>query len=442
MKQRLGIAHALLGDPSVLILDEPANGLDPAGIRWMRGLLKGYADRGGTVLLSSHLLNEVELIADEMILIGLGRIVAQGNKDQLLANADHKVTNVTSLDNAGLAQALEAKGFTATAAGTGLRVDAAPVDVGTVAARAVHRPDRPALRRRWPRGPVPRAHQREPARRTPGRSHRMSTTAPNALSPGDLDLSSTSQVSMATLARVELRKALDTRAGRWLVIGILSLVVVVVVIWSFAAPDDNKDLQDYVQIPGGILGYFLPIIIIMLVTSEQSQRNGLVTFTLEPRRSRIVLAKFLAGLALAAAVMVLAFVLALGGTLLGAATGASPTWSVDGNLIFNGFILSNLIGVFIGFAISMLIMNTAGAIVAYFVYSLILPIAVGILGSLVQSVEDFAPWVEFNTAQLPLFEGDFTPSAEEWAQIATSGTIWLIVPLALGIWRLLRIEFK
>ena len=60
MKQRLGIAHALLGDPSVLILDEPANGLDPAGIRWMRGLLKGYADRGGTVLLSSHLLHEVE----------------------------------------------------------------------------------------------------------------------------------------------------------------------------------------------------------------------------------------------------------------------------------------------------------------------------------------------------------------------------------------------
>ena len=165
MKQRLGIAHALLGDPSVLILDEPANGLDPAGIRWMRGLLKGYADRGGTVLLSSHLLNEVELIADEMILIGHGRIVAQGNKEQLLANADHTITNVTSLDNAALAQALQAKGITVTAAGTGLRVDAAPVDVGRVAAEHVDRPHRPALRRRRPRGPVPRAHQRHPARR-------------------------------------------------------------------------------------------------------------------------------------------------------------------------------------------------------------------------------------------------------------------------------------
>ncbi|MEP6816330.1 MAG: ATP-binding cassette domain-containing protein, partial [Marmoricola sp.] len=63
MRQRLGIATALIGDPGVLILDEPANGLDPAGIRWMRGLLRDYADRGGTVLLSSHLLHEIEVIA-------------------------------------------------------------------------------------------------------------------------------------------------------------------------------------------------------------------------------------------------------------------------------------------------------------------------------------------------------------------------------------------
>jgi ABC-2 type transport system ATP-binding protein len=134
MKQRLGIAHALLGDPSVLILDEPANGLDPAGIRWMRGLLKGYADRGGTVCLSSHLLNEVEQIADEMILIGHGRIVASGTKDELLAGAEHKTSLVTALDNELLSKAITAKGFAVTAAGTGLRVEAAPVEVGRVAA--------------------------------------------------------------------------------------------------------------------------------------------------------------------------------------------------------------------------------------------------------------------------------------------------------------------
>lgn len=135
MKQRLGIAHALLGDPSVLILDEPANGLDPAGIRWMRGLLKGYADRGGTVLLSSHLLHEVEQIADEMILIGHGRIVAQGDRATLLAShgSSTATTLVTSLDNAALAAALAAAGHAAVPTGPGLRVSATTEQVGRAA---------------------------------------------------------------------------------------------------------------------------------------------------------------------------------------------------------------------------------------------------------------------------------------------------------------------
>jgi ABC-2 type transport system ATP-binding protein len=133
MRQRLGIAHALLGDPSVLILDEPANGLDPAGIRWMRDLLKHYADRGGTVLLSSHLLNEVELIADEMILIGRGRIVAQGNKKSLLAERASG-TLVSAVDNDALETALTAAGLTVNHAGDGLRVDAETLQVGQVAA--------------------------------------------------------------------------------------------------------------------------------------------------------------------------------------------------------------------------------------------------------------------------------------------------------------------
>jgi ABC-2 type transport system ATP-binding protein len=137
MKQRLGIAHALLGDPQVLVLDEPANGLDPAGIRWMRGLLKSYADRGGTVLLSSHLLHEVELIADEMILIGRGRIVAQGDKQSLLAGSGPAVaatTTVTSLDDDRLAAALQQRGIAVTRGPAGLTAQCASVDVGRVAA--------------------------------------------------------------------------------------------------------------------------------------------------------------------------------------------------------------------------------------------------------------------------------------------------------------------
>ena len=269
----------------------------------------------------------------------------------------------------------------------------------------------------------------------------MSATAPVA-ARGGIDISATPPVPMSRHAKIELRKALDTRAGLWFTISILALVLVVQVIYAFAAPDDVKDYGDFLSVAGGVLGYFMPILIIMLVTSEASQRNGLVTFTLEPRRSRVVVAKFLAGFALAIVVMLLASLIAVLGTLLGGLAGASPTWSVDGNLLFNGFVLANVIGVLIGFAIATLLMNTAAAIVGYFVYSLILPIAVGILGSFSSGFEKVAPWIEFNTAQTPLFTGDYSPTGEEWAQIATSGTIWLVIPLVLGIARLLRIEFK
>src|SRR4029077_7738881 len=103
MRQRLGIATTLGCEPRALILDEPANGLDPAGIRWMRDLLRGYADRGGTVLLSSHLLHEIEIIADDLVVIGKGRIVARGTKADLLAAAG---TVVRARDGVALAPAM------------------------------------------------------------------------------------------------------------------------------------------------------------------------------------------------------------------------------------------------------------------------------------------------------------------------------------------------
>lgn len=94
MRQRLGIANALLGEPEVLLLDEPANGLDPAGIRWMRDLLGDFARSGGTVLLSSHLLHEVERVADEIVVIGNGRIVAQGSTELLLSHSQRNLEDL------------------------------------------------------------------------------------------------------------------------------------------------------------------------------------------------------------------------------------------------------------------------------------------------------------------------------------------------------------
>ena len=131
MRQRLGIAHALLGDPHVLILDEPANGLDPAGIRWMRGLLTNFAQRGGTVLLSSHLIHEIEIIADELIVIGRGKIVAQGSKEDMLTSAGAKVR---ALDPEMLTTALQQAGLGYRQLPDGaLVVDATTAEVGKAA---------------------------------------------------------------------------------------------------------------------------------------------------------------------------------------------------------------------------------------------------------------------------------------------------------------------
>ena len=135
MRQRLGIAHALLGDPKILILDEPANGLDPAGIHWMRTLLRTYADRGGTVLLSSHLLHEVEIIADELIVIGRGRIVAEGTKEELLHAAGTYVKAVPE-HTEQLRSALDAAGIAVVVGEDGLQTDASADEVGRAAAAA------------------------------------------------------------------------------------------------------------------------------------------------------------------------------------------------------------------------------------------------------------------------------------------------------------------
>ena len=167
MRQRLGIATALIGDPEVLILDEPANGLDPAGIRWMRDLLRDYADQGGTVLLSSHLLHEIEVIADDLVVIGNGRIVARAPRPSCSQAAGHR------RPHAATPAALAARPRTPPASpprpsGDGaLRTDADPELGRPGRPRRRRRPHRAARRRRRrPRGDVPRAHRRHPARRS------------------------------------------------------------------------------------------------------------------------------------------------------------------------------------------------------------------------------------------------------------------------------------
>lgn len=261
----------------------------------------------------------------------------------------------------------------------------------------------------------------------------MTTTT----APGMLDISSTPRVPFTRLVSVELRKALDTRAGRWFTGSIIALCLVIVTIAAFAAPDSTAELGFFVGVSGATLGYFLPILLILMVTSEWSQRTGLVTFTLEPHRPRVIAAKLCAGLVLGGALIVLAFVIGALGNVLG-----GGEWTIEAGVVVNGFIVSNLIGIAVGFAIGMLLMNSPAAIVTYFIYTLVLPIAVGILGAFQEWFRDLAPWIEFNTAQTALFESDPVPSGEELAQLLVSGFIWLVVPFTIGLWRLLRAEPK
>jgi ABC-2 type transport system ATP-binding protein len=134
MRQRLGLAAALLGDPEVLILDEPANGLDPEGIRWLRGFLRHLSSQGKTVLISSHMLQEVEQTVDDVVIISNGRLVKQGAMSELHGSGG---AIVKTSDTDALAGALRVADLTSSAEDGGLLVDTADLRlIGDVALRA------------------------------------------------------------------------------------------------------------------------------------------------------------------------------------------------------------------------------------------------------------------------------------------------------------------
>lgn len=136
MRQRLGLAYTLLGDPGVLVLDEPANGLDPEGIRWLRGFLGSLAREGRTVLVSSHMLAEVQQTVSALLIISRGRLVYQGDMSGLTQPGDYS-TVIDSPDRGALAAALDAAGVDYDALRTGFTVRSAePAQLGAIAAAA------------------------------------------------------------------------------------------------------------------------------------------------------------------------------------------------------------------------------------------------------------------------------------------------------------------
>lgn len=242
------------------------------------------------------------------------------------------------------------------------------------------------------------------------------------------------------LVGVELSKMFNTRSGFWLMasIGIAALLATgATLIW---APDDQLTQESFSAAIGFPMAVILPMVAILSVTSEWTQRSGLTTFTLVPHRGRVITAKLLATLAVAVVSMLLAFGIGALGNLAGSAiAGVDLVWDIT----FSNFltiVLGNVLGMLSGFMLGVVIRNSSGAIVAYFVMSLLLPTLFMVLANAQDWFMDLWPWIDFNYAQSALFEGDLI--GEEWAHLGVAGLIWLVVPLAVGLRMVLRSEVK
>jgi hypothetical protein len=247
---------------------------------------------------------------------------------------------------------------------------------------------------------------------------------------------SSAPVPLSRLVHVELRKLTDTRSGRWLLIAIGLLTAAIITIFLFNAERDELTFTNFVSITGTPQGALLPILGILTVTSEWGQRTGLVTFTLEPNRGRVVVAKLVAVVLLGLAAVLVALALAALGNVLGQSLqDGDGSWAFGAGGV-RDVVVQQLIGVLQGLAYGMLIMNTAGAIVTYFA----LPIVWGILVGTVDWFRRIGEWVDLNTTTAPLTSHEMDGDA--WARLAVSVLVWIVVPLALGWLRLLRRELK
>ncbi len=181
------------------------------------------------------------------------------------------------------------------------------------------------------------------------------------------------QVPLSRVIRVELRKMFDTRSGFWLIASIVIAGLVATVATILFAPDKDLTYYTFAKAIGFPMTVVLPMIAILSITGEWSQRSGLTTFTLVPHRSRVIKAKAISSVAVAVASMLFAFVLGVVGNLVGTAiAGTSLVWDVSFAEGVN-ILLGNLLCLLTGTMLGMLIRSSAGALVAYFVYSLLLP---------------------------------------------------------------------
>lgn len=239
---------------------------------------------------------------------------------------------------------------------------------------------------------------------------------------------------------VEIRKTFDTRSGFWLMASIVIASVIATVLAVTLGDRETLTFDSFAAAVGTPMSVVLPIIGILAVTSEWSQRTALTTFTLVPSRHRVLAAKLLNTVAIGLLSMLVALGVGAIGNLVNAAlTGSDAVWDIPART-FAQIVLANELGMLLGFALGLLTRSSPAAIVGYFVVNLVLP---GLSGALAGAQEWWAEnsaWLDLNETRFLLFDNTLT--GEEWAQLGVSSLIWIGLPMAIGLRLVLRSEVK
>jgi ABC-2 type transport system permease protein len=233
------------------------------------------------------------------------------------------------------------------------------------------------------------------------------------------------------LTAVELRKMTDTRSGFWLALVVVAITVLLAVIVGLVGHESDKTLRSMLNLAVQPASVLLPVMGVLLVTSEWSQRTTLITFSLVPHRSRVVAAKYVASVLLSLAALVVAFAVALAGTAI-AAPDVADVWALPVALLVQIVVVLTT-GMMGGVAFGAVALASAPAIVALFV----LPVVTGALGA-IHALEGVARWIDPTHTLAPMTE--HVMSATEWAQAGTTLAVWLALPILVGLWRIARSE--
>ena len=393
------------------------------------------------MLLSSHLLNEVELIADEMILIGRGRIVAQGDKRSLLAGAQGPPSPSWP--------AATRPSWRGTSARPGWRPRRSPTASTCTPRRSTSATSPPPgivltelrpvhggledlfleLTSDTQRDALPAGAGAEEHPDDRGRAVRQPTGETRTL-----DVSGHPPIPFTRLLGVELRKMWDTRAGLWLLIAIGVITAAIIVIFFLVSDPSDRVFQNFIGITATPQGFLLPVLGILLITSEWGQRTTLTTFTLVPRGRGSSRRRWRPRWCSACVAVVIAIASRRWRRWPGGPDDGFSVLSADD---FAKFGLLQVSGILQGLAFGLIFLNSAAAIVTYFV----LPTVFSIIASIWAALSDVhLDRPGHGAAAAVRRQQNLT--GEQWAQIATASLIWIVLPFLAGLVRVMRAEVK